>query len=61
MIKVIVKNGNIERALKQYKRKYKNTNVIKEINKRREYKKPSIKNREVINKAAYINKKKNID
>lgn len=61
MIRVIVKNGNIESALKQYKRKYKNTNVINELNKRREYKKPSVKNREIINKAIYINKKKNID
>jgi len=61
MIRVIVKNGNIEGALKQYKRKYKNTNVINELNKRREYKKPSVKNREIINKAIYINKKKNID
>jgi small subunit ribosomal protein S21 len=61
MIRVIVKNGNIERALKQYKRKYKNTKVINEINKRKEYKKPSVKNREVINKATYINKKKNND
>ncbi|MDV7188030.1 30S ribosomal protein S21 [Lutibacter sp. TH_r2] len=49
-----VKDGeNIDRALKRYRRKYKNTKVLQELRKRKEFKKPSIKKREQLIKAQY--------
>jgi small subunit ribosomal protein S21 len=57
MLKVEVKEGeNIERALKRYKRKYRNTKILNEIRKRKEYIKPSIARRKEIEKAQYKEK-----
>ena len=57
MIVIPVKEGeNIERALKRFKRKYEKTGVMKELRERQKYTKPSEKRREVIKKAAYIEK-----
>ena len=57
MIVIPVKEGeNIERALKRFKRKFEKTGVIKEIRDRQKYTKPSVKRREVVKKAAYIEK-----
>jgi small subunit ribosomal protein S21 len=61
MIKVKVKNGNIERALKTYKRKFRNVGVVNELRERQEYTKPSEKRRKTKDKAIFINKKKNND
>ena len=52
---------NIDRALKRYKRKVQNTRLIKEIRKRREFVKPSVKRRSEILKAEYRNKKFNTE
>ncbi len=52
---------NIDRALKRYKRKVQNTRLIKEIRKRREFVKPSVKRRNEILKAEYRNKKFNTE
>ena len=57
MIIIPVKEGeNIERALKRFKRKFEKTGVIKELRDRQKYTKPSVKRREVLKKAAYVQK-----
>ena len=43
MLKIPVVKGNINRALKQFKRKFRNTQVIKELRERQHYTKPSLK------------------
>lgn len=58
MLKVKVKNGKIEGALKQLKRKVRNTKQQQELRDRQEYTKPSVKRRDVINKAKHKQKKK---
>ncbi len=45
MLIVDVKNGNIELALKQYKRKVQNTKQIEELRERQTFVKPSVKKR----------------
>ena len=45
MLIVKVQKGNLNRALKQFKRKFKNTKVLKEIRERKHYVKPSLKRR----------------
>jgi small subunit ribosomal protein S21 len=55
MIIVPVKEGeSIDRALKKLKRKFEKTGVVKELRERQKFTKPSVKRREVINKAIYI-------
>ncbi len=55
MIIIPVKEGeNIERALKRFKRKFEKTGVIKELRERKKYTKPSIKRREEMKKAIYV-------
>lgn len=49
-----VKNGNINFALKEWKRK--NFYITKELKERREFEKPSAKKREVKKNAIYKNK-----
>jgi len=54
MLIVDVKDGeSIERALRRYKRKYRNSKMIREIRKRKEYVKPSVRRRNEILKAKY--------
>jgi small subunit ribosomal protein S21 len=59
MIIIPVKYGNIERALKDYKWKFKRTKVKEQLNDRKQHKKKSVKRREEINKAKYKQKKNN--
>lgn len=55
MIIVPVKEGeNIERAIKKFKRKFEKTGVVKELRTRQAFTKPSIKRRQEILHAAYI-------
>ncbi|NOR75477.1 MAG: 30S ribosomal protein S21 [Draconibacterium sp.] len=55
MIIIPVKEGeNIERALKRFKRKFEKTGVIKELRERKKYTKPSIRRREELKKAIYV-------
>lgn len=57
MIIVPVKEGeNIERALKKFKRKFEKTGIIKELRDRQEFSKPSVKRREQIKRAIYVQK-----
>ena len=55
MIIVPVKEGeNIDRALKKFKRKFEKTGVIRELRSRQAYVKPSVRRREEIKKAIYV-------
>ena len=45
MLKIPVIKGNINRALKQFKRKFKNTQVLRKIREHEQYIKPSLKRR----------------
>lgn len=55
MIIVPIKEGeNIERALKKFKRKFEKTGVVKELRDRQAYTKFSVRRREQILKAIYI-------
>ncbi|TVR71234.1 MAG: 30S ribosomal protein S21 [Marinilabiliales bacterium] len=57
MIVVPLKEGeNIERALKKFKRKFEKTGVVKELRSRQAFAKPSVKRREQVKKAIYIQK-----
>ncbi|WP_047788650.1 30S ribosomal protein S21 [Tenacibaculum mesophilum] len=57
MLIIQVKEGeNIDRAIKRYRRKYRNTKVLQEIRDRKEYTKPSVSRREQLKKAQYKEK-----
>jgi small subunit ribosomal protein S21 len=57
MIIVPVKEGeSIDRALKKLKRKFEKTGVVKELRERQKFTKPSVKQREAVMKAIYIQK-----
>ena len=43
MLNIPVVKGNIERALKQFKRKFRDTQVLKEVRERKNYTKKSLK------------------
>ena len=57
MLKVPVVKGNINRALKDFKKKFRNTQVLKELKERQYYTKKSLKRR--IEKDKAIRKLKN--
>lgn len=55
MIIVPIKEGeNIERALKKFKRKFEKTGTIREMRSRKAFTKKSVKRREEVKKAAYV-------
>jgi small subunit ribosomal protein S21 len=57
MIIVPLKEGeNIERALKKFKRKFEKTGTVKELRERQAFSKPSVKRRQTVKKAIYIQK-----
>jgi len=58
MLKVEVKGGNIERAIKEMRRKVVRTQLIKQLRDNKQFTKPSIKRREEILKAQYVQKKR---
>ena len=59
MIVVPVKDGeNVERALKKLERKFDKTGVLKELRERQKFTKKSVKRREQVKKAIYIQKLK---
>ena len=58
MLKVNVKKGNIERALKELKSEFIRTKVSKECREREEFTKPSVTRRAEIQKAKYVQNKK---
>lgn len=55
MIIVPVKEGeSLERALKKLKRKFEKTGVVRELRERQKFTKPSVKKRDQMIKARYI-------
>jgi len=52
----IKESEHIDRALKKFKRKFEKTGIMKELRKRKSFKKPSICRREEILNAIYIQK-----
>ena len=57
MIIIPVKEGeNIERALKRFKRKFEKTGTMRELRSRQAFIKPSVKRREEIKHAIYVQK-----
>lgn len=54
MLIIDIKDGeSIDKALKRYKRKFQNAGVIKELRRRKEFTKPSVKRRNTILKAVH--------
>lgn len=59
MLKIKVKKGEkIDQALKRLKRKFRDTQVLKNLRERQHFTKPSLKRRNQIKKAQYIQKKR---
>ena len=57
MIIVPIKEGeNIEKALKKFKRKFEKTGIVKELRNRKNFEKPSVKRRDELKKAIYVQK-----
>jgi small subunit ribosomal protein S21 len=62
MLIIDIRNSeSLERALKQLKRKVIDTKQLQNLRDRKEFVKPSVKRRSEINKAKYIQKKKDAD
>jgi len=58
MLVVNLKDGvNLEKALKELKKKVTRTKMLSELRDRKEFTKPSVRRRSVIKKAKYIQKK----
>jgi len=62
MLIIPIKEGeNIDRALKRFKRKFDKTGAMKELRSRKEFEKPSVSNRNRIQKAQYIQRLKDLE
>jgi small subunit ribosomal protein S21 len=59
MIIVEVEGGKdgIEKALKKYKRKFERVKIMRQLRNRKEFEKPSVKRRNQIKKAIYVEQK----
>ena len=62
MLVINIKDGeSIDRALRRYKKKVRDTKLMNEIRERKNFEKPSVSRRKEIIKAVYKNKKQNND
>ena len=61
MLIIPVKKGNINRALKQFKRKFRDTQKMKQIRERQYFTKPSLKRRREMDEAIRRSKKQQND
>ena len=62
MLIIPIKEGeNIDRALKRFKRKFDKTGAMKQLRSRKEFIKPSVKHRQKVQKAQYIQKLSDIE
>ena len=52
----VKENESIERALKRFKNKFQNTQVLKQLRYRKDFKKPSVVRRQQVIKAKYVQK-----
>jgi small subunit ribosomal protein S21 len=57
MLIVGIRNGNIEGALKEYKRKVQSVKQVEQLRERQTYTKPSVQKRLVLEEAKRKNKK----
>jgi len=57
MLVVEVKNGNVEKAIRKLRKKVTQTKQLKNLKEKKEYTKKSVKRRNEIQKASYIQKK----
>ena len=62
MLIIPIKDGeNIDRSLKRFKRKFDKTGAMKQLRSRKEFIKPSVKHRQKVQKAQYIQKLSDIE
>tara|TARA_Y100000004_G_scaffold34775_1_gene37192 strand:+ start:96 stop:290 length:195 start_codon:yes stop_codon:yes gene_type:complete len=62
MLIIKVRKGEkIDQAIKRLKRKFRDTQILKQVRERQEFTKPSIKRRKQIQKAQYIQKKRDLE
>mgnify|MGYP001429109430 FL=1 len=62
MLIIPVKDGeNIDRALKRFKRKFDKTGGMRQLRVRKEFVKPSVRHRDKIKKAIYIQRLRDIE
>jgi small subunit ribosomal protein S21 len=62
MLIIPVKDGeNIDRALKRFKRKFDRTGGMRQLRTRKEYIKPSVRNRDKIKRAVYIQRLRDLE
>ena len=62
MLIIPVKDGeNIDRALKRFKRKFDKTGGMRQVRIRKQFVKPSVRNRDKIKKAQYIQRLRDIE
>ena len=62
MLIIPVKEGeNIDRALKRFKRKFDRTGGMRQLRTRKEFIKPSVRNRDKIKKAVYIQRLRDLE
>lgn len=58
MLIIPIKEGeNIDRALKRFKRKFDKTGKLRQLRKRKQFTKPSVKHRQKVLRATYIQKR----
>jgi ribosomal protein S21 len=57
MLIIKVEKGNLEKALKMYKSKVIKTRQMSELNERKTFTKTSVKHREMMKKAKYVEQK----
>jgi small subunit ribosomal protein S21 len=62
MLIIPVKDGeNIDRALKRFKRKFDKTGGMRQLRNRKQFVKPSVRNRDKIKKAQYIQRLRDLE
>lgn len=62
MLIIPVKDGeNIDRALKRFKRKFDKTGGMRQLRSRKQFVKPSIRHRDKIKKAQYIQRLRDLE
>ena len=62
MLIIPVKDGeNIDRALKRFKRKFDRTGGMRQLRTRKEFIEPSVRNRDKIKKAVYIQRLRDLE
>ena len=62
MLIIPVKDGeNIDRAIKRFKRKFDKTGAMRQLRSRKQFVKPSVRNRDKIKNAKYIQRLRDLE